>query len=71
VFLSTLPVALPYLLVGDVRRAEWISTGIAHVLLFVAGYGYRPGRRLSATPDRFQDGSHWKRAGMGHHNARK
>jgi VIT1/CCC1 family predicted Fe2+/Mn2+ transporter len=48
VFLSTLPVALPFALVTDLHRALRISNGIAIALLFVAGYslgqwaGFRP-----------------------------
>jgi VIT1/CCC1 family predicted Fe2+/Mn2+ transporter len=38
VFISTLPVALPFLLVEDARRALWLSHCIAITSLFLAGY---------------------------------
>ena len=50
VFLSTFPVAIPFLLVGDPRLALRISNGVAVVMLFLTGYafgryaGYRPWR---------------------------
>jgi len=40
VFLSTLPIALPFLFVGDLRRALRVSNAIAVGLLFVCGYGF-------------------------------
>ena len=48
VFVTTLPVLLPFTFVGDPRRALRASNAIAVVLLFLAGYrvgqyaGYRP-----------------------------
>jgi hypothetical protein len=50
VFLSTLPVAIPFLLMSDAMRALRISNAIAIVLLFLGGYelakysGSRPWR---------------------------
>lgn len=38
VFLSTLPVALPFILLKDVAIAMRVSNGVALVLLFAAGY---------------------------------
>ena len=38
VFLSTLPVALPFVLFKDVAVAMRVSNGVALVLLFAAGY---------------------------------
>jgi VIT1/CCC1 family predicted Fe2+/Mn2+ transporter len=38
VFLSTLPVALPFLFVDEAHRALRISNGIALVMLFIGGY---------------------------------
>jgi VIT1/CCC1 family predicted Fe2+/Mn2+ transporter len=38
VFCATLPVALPFLLIGDPRRALWVSHGIAIASLFLAGW---------------------------------
>ena len=49
VFVVTIPVAIPFVVVHDVRLALRISNGIAVALLFVAGYafgrssGLRPG----------------------------
>jgi hypothetical protein len=40
VFLVTLPVALPFLLVHDVRQALRVSNAVAVALLFVAGYAF-------------------------------
>ena len=48
VFLSTLPVALPFLFMSDARAALRVSNGVAIALLFVCGIslgrhaGYRP-----------------------------
>ena len=48
VFLSTFPVAIPFLIVTDTRLALRISNGVAIVMLFMTGYafgryaGYRP-----------------------------
>jgi hypothetical protein len=50
VFLSTFPVAIPFLIVADATVALRISNGVAVAMLFVAGYafgqhaGYRPWR---------------------------
>jgi len=50
VFLSTFPVVIPFLLVGDPRLALRISNVVAVVMLFLTGYafgryaGYRPWR---------------------------
>jgi VIT1/CCC1 family predicted Fe2+/Mn2+ transporter len=40
VFLSTLPVALPFMLLSDVRPAMRLSNAIAVVLLFLTGYAF-------------------------------
>jgi VIT1/CCC1 family predicted Fe2+/Mn2+ transporter len=50
VFLSTLPVALPFLLPVEPLRALRISNGVAIVMLFAAGYrlGQYAGRRALA-----------------------
>ncbi len=50
VFLSTLPVALPFLLPVEPLRALRISNGVAMVMLFVVGY--RLGRYAGARPVR-------------------
>jgi VIT family len=50
VFLSTFPVVIPFLVIGDAGLALRISNGIAVVMLFLSGYafgryaGYRPWR---------------------------
>jgi hypothetical protein len=46
VFLSTVPIALPFLFIGDAASALWYSHAIALTLLFAAGYSL---------------GSHWNR----------
>jgi VIT1/CCC1 family predicted Fe2+/Mn2+ transporter len=38
VFLSTFPVTIPFILMGDAMRAMRVSNAIAVALLFVAGY---------------------------------
>jgi hypothetical protein len=38
VFLATLPVAVPFLLVGDAHRALRVSNGVAVALLFLCGH---------------------------------
>ena len=40
VFLSTLPVVIPFLFIGEARLALRISNAIAVVMLFAAGYAY-------------------------------
>ena len=40
VFTMTLPVALPFLFMGNLRQAMRVSNGIAIALLFVAGYAF-------------------------------
>lgn len=40
VFLSTFPVAVPFLLVSDVRPAMRISNAVAIVLLFITGFAF-------------------------------
>jgi VIT1/CCC1 family predicted Fe2+/Mn2+ transporter len=48
VFVSTLPLVVPFFLIGDVRVALRMSNAVAIVMLFAAGYllarygGYRP-----------------------------
>jgi len=44
-FLSTLPIALPFVFIGDARTALRVSNAIAVAMLFVCGYafGYRSG----------------------------
>ncbi len=54
VFLSTLPVALPFLLPVEPVRALRISNGVAMVMLF--GVGYRFGRFAGARPLRMAFG---------------
>jgi len=50
VFLSTLPIVVPFLVIDDVRMALRASNGVAIVMLFGCGYaiakygGYRPWR---------------------------
>ena len=48
VFLSTLPVAIPFLFPLEARRALRISNGVAIVMLFVVGHRY--GRFAGARP---------------------
>jgi hypothetical protein len=54
VFLSTLPVVMPFALVENARRALRVSNGIAIVMLFLTGYafghlsGHRPLRMAAA-----------------------
>lgn len=48
VFLATLPVAVPFVLVHDVPRAMRLSNAIALALLFVTGYVY--GRAIGRSP---------------------
>ena len=48
VFLATLPVALPFAVVGDAHRALRVSNGIALVMLFAGGYYL--GRHAEAHP---------------------
>lgn len=48
VFLSTLPVVIPFAIIGDSKLALRVSNGVAVAMLFLAGYrfghyaGYRP-----------------------------
>ena len=44
-FLSTFPIALPFILIGDARSALRVSNGVAAAMLAVCGYafGYRTG----------------------------
>jgi len=50
VFLSTFPVAIPFIFIRDARLALRVSNAVAIALLFMAGYrfgyysGFRPGR---------------------------
>jgi VIT1/CCC1 family predicted Fe2+/Mn2+ transporter len=48
VFLATLPVAIPFLLIGEPHRALRASNGIALVMLFLGGYYV--GRRSGGNP---------------------
>jgi hypothetical protein len=48
VFLATLPVAVPFLIVESVPRAMRLSNGVAVVMLFAAGYAY--GRLVGRRP---------------------
>jgi hypothetical protein len=43
VFLSTLPVVVPFMLIGDARLALRVSNAVAIVMLFLCGYAF--GRR--------------------------
>jgi hypothetical protein len=47
-FLSTLPIALPFLFVGDARLALRISNAVAVIMLFFCGYVF--GRRSGLAP---------------------
>ncbi|MGA0616318.1 hypothetical protein [Paracoccus sp. KR1-242] len=38
VFVATLPVVVPFLLIGDARQALWLSHGVAIASLFLAGH---------------------------------
>lgn len=40
VFVSTFPVAIPFIFIGQVERAMRVSNAIAIVLLFLAGYAF-------------------------------
>lgn len=40
VFLSTLPIALPFLFIGEVRLALRVSNGVAVGMLFLCGFGF-------------------------------
>jgi VIT1/CCC1 family predicted Fe2+/Mn2+ transporter len=51
VFLSTFPVALPFILMGSVAAAMRVSNAIAIVMLFLAGFAY--GRCVGRSPWRF------------------
>jgi VIT1/CCC1 family predicted Fe2+/Mn2+ transporter len=48
VFVSTLPVVIPFVLLGDAHRALRVSNAVAVAMLFVCGYvtgrltGYHP-----------------------------
>jgi VIT1/CCC1 family predicted Fe2+/Mn2+ transporter len=48
VFLSTFPIAIPFMLIRDARLALRVSNGIAIVMLFLAGYAF--GRYASYHP---------------------
>jgi uncharacterized membrane protein YedE/YeeE len=48
VFLTTFPVAVPFIFVGNVMRAMRISNAVAIVMLFVAGFTY--GRLVGRRP---------------------
>lgn len=48
VFLSTFPVALPFVFVGDLWQAMRVSNGIALAMLFLAGFSY--GRVIHRSP---------------------
>jgi VIT1/CCC1 family predicted Fe2+/Mn2+ transporter len=51
VFLSTLPVAIPFMLISDARLALRVSNAVAIVMLFLCGYlfGHHAGLRPWAT----------------------
>jgi hypothetical protein len=51
VFLSTFPVALPFMLVHNARLAMRISNAVAVVMLFVTGFAY--GRAVGRSPKMF------------------
>jgi len=40
VFISTFPVAIPFLVVDNVRRAMRFSNAVAIILLFASGYAF-------------------------------
>jgi VIT1/CCC1 family predicted Fe2+/Mn2+ transporter len=48
VFVSTLPVALPFVVMPDAPRALRVSNAVAVVMLFVAGAAY--GRSMHRSP---------------------
>ena len=48
VFLSTCPVAIPFMVVGDARLALRISNGIALGMMFLTGYAF--GRHADFRP---------------------
>jgi hypothetical protein len=48
VFLSTFPVAIPFMLMDDAMRALRMSNGVAVVMLFIAGFAY--GRAVGWSP---------------------
>ena len=48
VFLTTLPVAVPFILIGDARLALRLSNAIAIVMLFLCGYAF--GRHAGMRP---------------------
>jgi VIT1/CCC1 family predicted Fe2+/Mn2+ transporter len=48
VFLTTFPVAVPFIFVGNVMRAMRISNAVAIVMLFLAGFTY--GRLVGRSP---------------------
>jgi hypothetical protein len=48
VFLSTFPIAIPFMLIRDARLALRVSNGIAIVILFLTGYAF--GRHASHHP---------------------
>ena len=54
VFLSTFPVAIPFIVMAHARSALRVSNGIAVVMLFVAGVAY--GRAVGGPPWKFGAG---------------
>lgn len=48
VFLTTLPVAVPFVLIGDAKLALRLSNAVAIVMLFLCGYGF--GRHAGMRP---------------------
>jgi VIT1/CCC1 family predicted Fe2+/Mn2+ transporter len=48
VFLSTLPVAVPFMFINNARLALRVSNGVAITMLFIAGLAY--GRCISRSP---------------------
>jgi len=48
VFLSMLPVAVPFMFIGNARLAMRVSNGVAVAMLFIAGFAY--GRCIGRSP---------------------
>jgi hypothetical protein len=64
-FVSTFPIVIPFILIGDARLALRISNAVAIGMLFVCGYAFGRLRRISTVGDGPPDGR--CRRGAGRH----
>ena len=71
VFLSTFPVAMPFIFMQDVGPALRVSNAIAIVMLFVLGYAFGTHDRAPPMAGRYCDGGARVRARRHDHGARR